>query len=143
MKRRGKVLRDLHNQPELVDAVETSDGTCTVKTTTTPTTLLSDYTNTEDSKPRQRMRNHRPLSILPRLGGNRNERDQEYELVEGGQRGRPLKKRFNWKLVVGVGVALLVFVALFGPRERRKKVISAVVNTYEGWSDGMFYHNSC
>ncbi|GJJ15956.1 hypothetical protein Clacol_010235 [Clathrus columnatus] len=135
----GNVTQSLHNQLELVDALtiaptSSKEATNANAITTTTTTALSGYTS--DSTPRQRMRSSRPLSILPRIGGsNRAGQPQEYELVEGGQRGPPPKKKFNWKLVIGGGLALFAFVALFGPRERRRKVIGAVVDSYQSWGD--------
>lgn len=136
MKIKGDVSQD--TKTEFVDPK--------VPPNTTITTALPGRTkSTFRSKSHQHMGNNngRSLSILPRLGIGRDRAGQEYELVEGGQRrgsmsAMPMgpRKRFNWRIVVALGLGLFVFVALFGPRERRKKVLSVVTNTYEGWNDG-------
>lgn len=78
---------------------------------TTTNTAGADTTTTAL---RMRHSNNRGISILPRIG-NIN--------AEENQRGGTLKrKRFGWRWLLLGGSALLLFVWLLGPRDRRERV---------------------
>ncbi|KAF8523290.1 nucleoside phosphatase family-domain-containing protein [Hysterangium stoloniferum] len=73
-----------------------------------------------------RNNNTHALSILPRIGNNSHNHNHTYERVGVDVGQKPaggMRKRFRWRLVAVGAILLFLFVLVFGPRERRERML--------------------